>query len=249
MSENGYVTSYDETRENIVYEAIMKEYKDMASWYDWFWKSYTTATLREPLNQVLSDINLTNVLVDVASGTGEFLKTLNDTLLSNNNTNRTWIGIEPSQQMLKQAEKKFSSCADNKNVKFKLSPAEEIPLPDSFANCVVCTNAFHFFRNKDQALKEMSRILKDDGKIVITDWCNDYWIVKMYHFMECLRWNWRYKDKYPGPLTKLELFDKVQSAGFDSLTLSTYRVKVFSIFSWGMQTITATKKGISLKNA
>jgi len=36
----------------VVYDAIQVEYKDMASWYDTFWQSYTHQTLIEPLNQV-----------------------------------------------------------------------------------------------------------------------------------------------------------------------------------------------------
>ncbi len=190
-------------------------------------------------------------IVDVGCGTGEFLRRLIDHLTTNpdfdeENGSYNLFGIEPSKEMLQQAEEKFANQeGENRSnvvVTLKQSAAEYLPLNDESADIILSTNAFHFFRNKNQSLHEMKRVLKQDGTLIITDWCNDYWIVTLYHFLERIRWNWRFKDRYPGPLTSPELIELVTNAGYCQIEHTTYRVRVFAIFSWGMQTIRATKR-------
>eukprot|EP00980_Cylindrotheca_fusiformis_P019507 scaffold6749_cov113-Cylindrotheca_fusiformis.AAC.7 len=177
-------------------------------------------------------------IVDVGSGTGEFLRRLGDACNDQDLLNRKCIGVEPSKEMIAVAQKKFPSSS---MVELKQGPAERLPLENSTTDVVVTTNAFHFFRNKQKALQEMKRILKDNGSLIITDWCNDYWIVKFYHLLERLRWNWRFRERYPGPLTIAELFQLVDAEGFGNIESDKYRVRVFRIFYWGMQTIRAQK--------
>jgi ubiquinone/menaquinone biosynthesis C-methylase UbiE len=272
-----------------VFDAIKVEYKQMASWYDTFWHSYTlgmclllllllllvechsrrhsnevyilfilpssftvrmyynTETLKKPLSQVVQLGGANANVVDVGCGTGEFLRRLHQTCLpiTNNNLNNNnlskpkWIGVEPSKEMLDEAQKKFDPT--NSLVDLKQAPAERLPIEDSTADLVVSTNAFHFFRDKQRALGEIKRIMKKNGTLIITDWCNDYWIVKFYHWLERVRWNWRFQDRYPGPQSKSELVKLVQIAGFGNIQSEKYRVRVFWIFFWGMQTISAQK--------
>ena len=79
--------------DDIVYAAVQIEYKEMASWYDKFWKSYTDATLKIPLNDVVKHIIINNniiredydghgrfTIVDVGCGTGTFLRRLLDVI-------------------------------------------------------------------------------------------------------------------------------------------------------------------------
>lgn len=237
-------------KNNVVFHALQVEYKDMASWYDTFWKSYTKGTLKKPLDEVLKvikDIGCARLsVVDVGCGTGTFLRRLQDisSTFTENHGEDTFpklIGVEPSKEMLQQAQKKFDK-EERISVMLKESPAEHLPLGDNSANVVVSTNAFHFFRDKDQSLQEMKRVLVQDGTLIITDWCNDYWIVKLYHFIERLRWNWRFKDRYPSPLNSSKLIELVKTAGFCEVENTMYRVRVFTIFFWGIQTIKAKKR-------
>ena len=201
-----------------VYEALQIEYKNMASWYDVFWKSYTDATLKRPLDEVLKQINIRDesafALLDSGCGTGSFLRRLLDILCHSfasiddrdcceDTLQSQLTGIEPSKEMLEQAHKKFDNGEKDTatTITLKQSSAEQLPLEDESQDMVVSTNAFHFFRDKERSLQEMKRVLKQNGTIIITDWCNDYWIVKLYHMLERIRWNWRFKDKYPGPLS------------------------------------------------
>ncbi|KAL3923416.1 MAG: hypothetical protein SGILL_001671 [Bacillariaceae sp.] len=217
-------------------------------------------------------LDTTLVVADIGCGTGEFLKRLDDSLEENvSTTTEPFVlqGIEPSHEMLQRARQKSSS------IQWKQATAEKLPLADASVDVVCSTNAFHFFRSKKKALEEMFRVLKwcdtagtkhctdqttlercdnvstghntDQSSFIITDWCADYLLVRMYHFVEYLWWDWwkgyRFKHKYPGPLSSVHMKTLVEDAGFDRVTVQTYRVRVFTFFFWGMQTVTATKHG------
>ena len=248
----------DNNNNDYVYEALKIEYKDMASWYDSFWKSYTDGTLKRPLDEVLKQMNTRDgtkfSLLDAGCGTGSLLRRLLDVVLykfasiddrdCEDTLQLQLTGIEPSKEMLEQAHKKFANEEESTStttIILNQSPAEQLTLDDESQDMVVSTNAFHFFRDKERSLQEMKRVLKQNGTIIIADWCNDYWLVKLYHLLERIRWNWRFKDKYPGPLSSSKLIDLFNTAGFCNIEHSVYRVRVFSIFFWGMQTIKATK--------
>lgn len=228
-----------------VFDALRVEYDEMAPWYDEFWVAYLDKTLKKPLaflqtaaDECPSSSSLT--VVDVGCGTGEFLRRF---ILQGGHRHPRLpklIGVEPSAAMLEMAREKFPPQL-KQQVIFHQAPAEDLPLPNGSVDMVCSTNAFHFFRNKERALLEMLRVLKQGrGKLVITDWCNDFVLVKLYHLLERVRWS-RFRHRYPGPLASKELLDLVTVAGFVNISIDTYSVRFWGIAFWGMQTITATK--------
>jgi ubiquinone/menaquinone biosynthesis C-methylase UbiE len=246
----------DDDVSNTMYNAVRVEYRDMAVWYDDFWRSYTNATLTLPLGIVIDTLlqvaqqTTSFVLVDVGCGTGSFLRCLVDRLttikVGMKMENIYLIGIEPSKEMLEVARKKFvnvndeSDCTTTCKVTLENCTAERVLLNDNIADIVVSTNAFHFFRNKRRSLLVMQRLLKPKGTIIIVDWCADYTIVQLYHLLfERMRWNWRrFGHEYPSPLTSVEFVNLVESIpGLQVIQHSSYQVRVFSIFLWGMQSI------------
>jgi ubiquinone/menaquinone biosynthesis C-methylase UbiE len=228
-----------------VFDALKVEYEEMAPWYDELWLAYLDKTLKKPLAflQTEADGAASSsqfTVVDVGCGTGEFLRRF---VLQNRNNRQSLpklIGVEPSAAMLEKARDKFDP-QHQPQVIFRQAPAEDLPLPNGSVDVVCSTNAFHFFRNKERALLEMFRILKQDtGKLVITDWCNDSYLVKLYHLLERVRWS-RFRHRYPGPLASKELLDLVTAAGFVNVSIYTYSVRFWGVVFWGMQTITANR--------
>ena len=286
-SSSSSSSSSDDVDDNsVVFDAVRDEYRDMAPWYDTFWRSYTDATLEVPLDVALeamavvttsSAVNDSDsdgrrpslVLVDVGCGTGSFLRRLVDRAVLPVRTMTTTtngvaavavgatsslrmrlIGFDPSMEMLEVARGKFDddemAGGSTTTVTFERSPAERLPRADESVDVVCCTNALHFFRDGRRSLLEMRRVLRPGGTLIIVDWCADYALVRLYHLLEGLRWNdflgGGGGDRYPGPLTSVELRELVEST--DDLRVTrhdSYRVRVFSVFFWGMQTIVATK--------
>lgn len=248
-------TTYDNVG---VHEALHVEYLEMAPWYDEFWKAYLDKTLLKPLDLVHDLVqrqqeeqqtdNAPPVVVDVACGTGVFLKRYIHQYHTNDETVEPLrqqhipklIGIEPSGAMLEQAHRKFTPD-DEALVDFYQGAAESLPLDNASVDILCSTNAFHFFRDKNVALQEMKRVLRPGGSLVITDWCNDFLPVKLYHnLVERLRWI-RFPHRYPGPLGSRQMLESVQQAGFTEVSIEKYPIRFWVVCFWGMHTITASK--------
>ena len=106
-------------------------------------------------------------ILDVACGTGKFAfkitKQYNHIKVS---------GVDFSPKMIAQARKKLSKWP-NSNIDFTISSADTIPHPDNSFDIVICTHAFHHFPNQVNVLKEMHRVLKPNGRLMIIDGCKD----------------------------------------------------------------------------
>ena len=75
------------------------------------------------------------------------------------------IGIDYSEDMLKQA-KELLANNDITNVELVHGDVGDIPYEDNSFDYVLTMNGFHVFPDKDKAFKEMSRVLKQNGKLI-----------------------------------------------------------------------------------
>lgn len=78
-----------------------------------------------------------------------------------------YIGVDNSEEFLKIAQKQHT------NYKFKEGDLLNIPLQDKSINTIFCLRTFHHLPTNAlrlAALKEMKRVLKPDGKIVLSVW-------------------------------------------------------------------------------
>lgn len=148
---------------------VRKQYNRLASVYDERWNRYVTTTL-EFLKTWVS-LSPQEVVLDIACGTGEF-----ERLILAEHAAQEIVGIDISEQMLAIAQQKFSTVA---NVSFQIANASALPFPDHSFDVVVSANAFHYFDNPTAALKEMKRVLKPQGRLVILDWCRDFWVCQI----------------------------------------------------------------------
>jgi len=142
--------------------AVVERYARLAPRYDRRWSFYTDATLRETLSRL--DLRADESLLDVGCGTGALLEALSASM-----PGARLSGVDPSPEMLELAREKLGEGAV-----LKPGRAESLPFPDRHFDVVVSTNAFHYFRDPLGALEEMSRVSRPRGRLVITDWCDDY---------------------------------------------------------------------------
>ncbi|HOC96282.1 MAG TPA: class I SAM-dependent methyltransferase [bacterium] len=104
-------------------------------------------------------------ILDIGCGNGRLIKFLNEL-----NLNYEYVGIDNSRMQIKNALKNFGN---QKNVKFIEADALAIPFNNNEFDLIFCIATFHHlpsFENKNNALREMRRVLKDGGLIFMTNW-------------------------------------------------------------------------------
>jgi len=148
---------------------VRKQYDQLAGVYDLRWKSYITNTLSFLKNW--AEISPTDTILDIACGTGEF-----ERLLLAEYSSQRIVGVDISDKMLAIAKQKFSAYPQ---VSFQIASASNLPFDNDSFDVIVSANAFHYFDDPLAALKEMRRVLKPDGKVIILDWCRDYLLCKI----------------------------------------------------------------------
>jgi len=99
-------------------------------------------------------------VLELAAGTGKFTLKLIDRGFSK------IVVVEPSKGMLESFTHSFP------NIEAHLGSSYDIPLPDDSVDSIVIAQAFHWFSD-EKSLKEMRRVLKDDGKVGLI-WNFDY---------------------------------------------------------------------------
>lgn len=122
-------------------------------------------TAEHVIKKVTSGKHQPRTIVEIGIGTGNLAKTIEKGINVVQNSNVVYCGIDQSINMLKIAKKK---CPD---ISVKLGTFLKLPLEDRIADVVVTSYAFHHCNEEEKmlSLMEMDRILKRDGKIVITD--------------------------------------------------------------------------------
>ncbi|MBD2527289.1 class I SAM-dependent methyltransferase [Nostoc sp. FACHB-133] len=149
---------------------VRQQYDQLAAVYDLRWRDYIINTLSFLKTWV--EISPTDTVLDIACGTGEF-----ERLLLTEYSCQQIVGIDISEEMLAIAKLK---CSDYPEVSFQMASASRLPFDSNSFDVIVSANSFHYFDEPLAALKEMRRVLKPDGEVVILDWCRDYLICKIF---------------------------------------------------------------------
>ncbi len=202
-------------------DAVLKEYSKLAPHYDRRWSFYIEATIRETLSRL--ELQPGERLLDVGCGTGVLLATLSaavpDAKLS---------GVDPSREMLEVARGRLGEA-----VLLTQSHAESLPFSDRAFDVVVSTNAFHYFRNPLGALEGMARVLGPNGRLVITDWCDDYlacWL--------CDRWLRIFDRAHFRTYGQSRCRQLVEEAGFAGVRVERYKIN----WLWGLMTAVGRRR-------
>jgi ubiquinone/menaquinone biosynthesis C-methylase UbiE len=120
--------------------------------------------LGEPLSRALAEAGFRDPLVlDVATGTGRLPRAL-----------YTWtgfsgrvIGLDISRRMLEYARAKTHAWSDD--VTLVWQAAGTLPFADGTFDAVTCLEALEFMPDQDRVLREMVRVLRPGGVLLITN--------------------------------------------------------------------------------
>ena len=155
-------------------QRLMAEYSAAAADYDRRWRFYIEATIRETLTRLL--LRGEERVLDVGCGTGALLKEIRARY-----PGTKLAGIDPVAPMLEVAQARLPHDVD-----LRTGWANGLPWPDGSFDVVVSCNVFHYVTQPMPALQEMSRVLAPGGRMVITDWCDDYLACRLCSLY--LRW-------------------------------------------------------------
>ncbi|HID27903.1 MAG TPA: methyltransferase domain-containing protein [Methanosarcinales archaeon] len=109
----------------------------------------------------ISALNLQEGMVVLDAGTGP--GNIASSIFKKSNVHV--IGLDPLTSMLGTAKNKNK----NKNYSLIQGVFEYLPLADNSVNGIICSYSFRDAINKNKSLSEFSRVLKDNGKLVIVD--------------------------------------------------------------------------------
>ncbi len=127
------------------------------------------------------------------------------------------VGIDMTDQMLREAKRAKKKVGENlgfDNVSFKKGYLEDIPLPDQFADLVTSNCVINLSPDKKQVFIEIWRILKNFGRVVVSD------TVSEKPVPEGMRANPRlWGECVSGALTEAEYIAKMEQAGFYGLSV------------------------------
>lgn len=78
------------------------------------------------------------------------------------------LGVDLNERMLARAVERCAYLAPV--VRFVRSPAHPLEVADESVDFVVCQQGFQFFPDKHAAAREIHRVLRDGGRVVVTTW-------------------------------------------------------------------------------
>jgi len=164
----------------------------------------------------------TERILDVGCGTGELLARIAAKYPS-----VRLAGLDPVAEMLAMAREKLRP-----EVNLQVGWANALPWPDGTFDLVVSCNMFHYITHPVQAVGEMERVLRPGGRIVITDWCDDYLACRLCNVYLRLVSKAHYKT-----YRQAECISLLRQAGQARAIVERYKIS----WLWGLMTATAEK--------
>lgn len=114
--------------------------------------------------RIRSDLAGRALVVEVAAGTGQFtfeLAQVADRL----------VATDVSPEMIKRLSAKIAERGAT-NITAKVMSAYELDMPDGSVDGIFCANALHVMETPERALRELHRVLRPDGRLVIPTFCH-----------------------------------------------------------------------------
>lgn len=200
-------------------DKLLREYTALAPTYDQRWSAYLTASLRMTLEKV-ANLPAKRVL-DVACGTGLLLE-----MLTERPDLPELVGIDKVPAMLAMARQKIGRRATLVECE-----AAQLPFDDACFQLITSTNALHYFPDVDATLREMRRVISLNGNLVITDWCRNYFWMRLLN--RILPWT---RHAHEHTLSIHELEQSLAQAGFNVKSKTRRKID----WLWGLMTVHAT---------
>ncbi len=203
-------------------DAVAREYARLAERYDRRWSFYVEATVAETLKRL--EARPGDKVLDAGCGTGALLHAL-----ASRQRKLELAGLDLSPEMLEIARARLGDRAE-----LRQGRLEAMPFDDLSFDLVISTSVFHYLRRPGEALAEVWRVLRPGGRILITDWCDDYLVCRLFDPLLRL-FNRAHFRTYGGD----QCVALLRVAGFEQVEVERYKINL----AWGMMTARGAKRG------
>lgn len=200
--------------------AVHKEYAALAPAYERCWRHYLAATTGRTLDRLAPRPG--ERILDVGCGTGLALARLAET-----QNGLSLAGVDLSAEMLTRAQHRFP-----KTVLLARGDAHHLPFASASFEAVITSNMLHFLAEPARALDEAARVLAPGGRLIVTDWCRDSFVMFL-----CERWLRIRRRPLGRVLNMRELTALAEDAGLRVNAVSRFHVHP----AWGLMTLQAAK--------
>ncbi|HVO67518.1 MAG TPA: class I SAM-dependent methyltransferase [Syntrophales bacterium] len=116
------------------------------------------------------------------------------------------VGIDLDERMIRLAKRKN----DDQSITFLVMDAANLNFPDKNFDVIFDFGMIHHIRNWKDCLKELRRVLKDDGKIILEDLSSDTFKTHLGRIMKLLS-DHPYADMY----STAEFLNYMKNIGFE----------------------------------
>lgn len=193
-------------------EEIKNIFNEIASYYDRVNNFISLGTHKKIKRDVvkLLEIPSNAQIADLCTGTGDFVQ-----IISKIHPSTNIIGIDNSEEMLKFAKIK------NPNNVFIQADCTELPLKNSTLDFVFMSFGLRNIVNSEKALKEIHRILKNNGKFIHLDFGKHNILNKIFNILvptfatifgydkDSYEYLIKSKNNFPEPEELIKIFEQI----------------------------------------
>lgn len=188
---------------------VRERYDRLAKQYDERWARYIGASSRHTIERL--KVLAGERILDVGCGTGALQTQLGDGV----------VGVDLSEGMLGHAGG-ARAAAD----------VSWLPFGDHTFDVVASISSLHYWDAPLQALGEIRRVLRPTGRLVLTDWCDDYLACRICDRVLRIGHSGGYVRAYGAR----ELRQLIERAGYATVAVEKYKIG----WLWGLMTAVAT---------
>lgn len=212
------VTSRDRGDETTETSAVREEYARLAHHYDERWAGYVAASVSATLDRLAPRPG--ERLLDVGCGTGVLLAAVRQTV-----PDIHVAGVDLATEMLRSARTKLGE-----DVPLFAADAARLPFPAGRFDAVVSSSSFHYWADPAAGLAEIGRVLGPGGRLVVTDWCDDFLACKVCDLVLGAM-----RSSHKGAYGTDECRRLLTRAGYVVTAIERYKIDWF----WGLMTASA----------
>ena len=141
--------------------SVQQQYDGVAPDYEEKWQLYIRLTVEAFMQRTgpLEYGGDTAKVLDVGTGTGCLVRALHERW-----PRRRHTGVDISKEMLHAAREAAPKCT------FVHGTAEALPFPDASFDAAVSLSSLHFWSEPAAGLREIARVLRPGGVLVLSDW-------------------------------------------------------------------------------